>query len=791
MSKYITADFATLTAAIGVARANISSILGVTFTQTPQTPYLWIGGNFTTYKAANINSIVATTTDGTINSNFNIGFGFNSQVFTSAVQSDGKVILGGAFTAYSGSSYSRIIRLNSNGTIDNTFNPGTGFNSDVYSLLIQSDNKILAGGNFGTYSGSSVNRLVRLNTNGTIDATYNVGTGASGIVYSLATQSDNKILVVGAMATYSGSTVNFLFRTNDSGVRDTTYNTGGGLSTTAVKVLVQSDGKIVAAGNFTTYSGSGTNATRIVRTNISGTRDTTFNPGAGFNSSVTAAELQPDGKIVAAGNFTTYSGSSYTRIVRLNTSGTIDNTLNPGTGFDAFNGTQNDIKISGSYIYTAGNFTTYSGSNIRGIARLNSNGTIDNIFNYGTASANLTGRGVGITNTNSGVRTLSFSGSNGLIIGGSFTTYQEPIYVRSLILSSSGTVSSSYNGQAMGFGNGLVYCAITQSDGKILVGGSFTTYGTTSVTRIVRINKDGTYDSSFNSGAGFNNNVYDLKQQPDGKIIVAGLFTTYSGSTVNRITRLNTNGTIDPTFNTGLSFDNSVYSIDLQSDGKILATGNFPSYSGSGTNATRIVRINTSGSRDDSFATGTGLSGTGRKIKQQSDGKILVAGSATAFNGSFTYRYIYRLTNSGALDTSFNSGTTPNFPNGVIGNFNIDSNGNVILIGAFTSYSGSAYNRIVKTNNSGAIDTSFNPGTGFNIDPSFAGVPDTSIYIDPAGPIYIAGNFNSYSGSTLANRIVKINSNGTIASDWDYGTTPLFNASGSGFNAYSTTIIPV
>lgn len=789
MSKYITADFATLTAAIGVARANISNILGVTFVSPSQVPYLWVGGNFTTYKANNINSIIAVSTDGTINSNFNIGFGANSNVLASAVQSDGKVILGGDFTTYSGSSYARIVRLNTNGTVDTTFNVGTaGFNTSVYSLAVQTDGKILVGGNFTSYSGSAVNRLVRLNTDGTRDTSYNVGTGASAVVYSIVPQSDGNILVGGAMATYSGSTVNYIMRTNNSGARDTSYNVGAGTSTTVIDVLLQSDNKVILLGNFTAYSGSG--ATRIVRTNSNGTRDTTFVAGAGFNIAPYAGAIQSDGKIVVGGNFTTYSGSSYTRIIRLNNSGTIDSTFNPGTGFDSFAGTQNEILTSGSFIYAGSNFTTYSGSNIRGLVRLTNSGAIDNVFNYGTASANLTGRGVGITNINSGVRTLTFSGSNGLIVGGLFTTYQEPLYVRSLMVSSSGTVSSSYNGQAQGFGNGVVYCAITQSDGKILVGGSFTTYGQSTVNRIVRIDKTGSRDSFFYTGAGFNNTVYSLEQQSDGKILVGGVFTTYSGSSINYVTRLNIDGTIDTTFAvTGTGFNTAIYDTEIQPDGKILAVGAFSSYNGSSTNASRIARLTNSGALDSSFATGTGFNSAMYKVKRQSDGKVLVSGNAINFNGTSTYRYIYRLTDSGALDTSFNSGTTSNFPNGIISSFDIDSNGRVVMIGNFTSYSGSSYNRIVRTNNSGAIDTTFNPGSGFN---SMANLTSwVTVYVDPAGFTYVAGDFNSYSGSSLVNNLAKINPNGTIASDWDYGTTPLFNASGSGLNAYSTVIIPV
>ena len=118
-----------------------------------------------------------------------------------AIQSDGKILVGGTFFTYNGVSANRVIRLNSDGSVDNTFVTGTGFNNYVLSIVIQSDGKILVGGGFTAYNGVSANRIIRLNSDGSIDNTFVTGTGFDNYVYSIAIQSDGKILpfIIGLM----------------------------------------------------------------------------------------------------------------------------------------------------------------------------------------------------------------------------------------------------------------------------------------------------------------------------------------------------------------------------------------------------------------------------------------------------------------------------------------------------------------------------------------------------------------------------------------------------------------
>ncbi|WP_176756873.1 T9SS type A sorting domain-containing protein, partial [Flavobacterium saliperosum] len=128
--------------------------------------------------------------------------GFNNFVYTMATQADGKILVGGHFTNYNGVAENDIIRLNADGTNDTTFNIGTGFNDSVHTIAPQADGKILVGGSFTTYKGVAENRIIRLNTDGTNDTTFNIGTGFNNGVGIIAPQVDGKILVGGYFTTY-------------------------------------------------------------------------------------------------------------------------------------------------------------------------------------------------------------------------------------------------------------------------------------------------------------------------------------------------------------------------------------------------------------------------------------------------------------------------------------------------------------------------------------------------------------------------------------------------------------
>jgi uncharacterized delta-60 repeat protein len=299
-------------------------IQGVMSTALQPDGKILVGGAFTEYNWEPQNRIIRLNTDGSLDDSFNIGTGFNQFVQSIAVQPDGKIIIGGGFTAYNGTTQNYIARLNTNGSLDTSFNIGTGFSDVVHQIVVQDDGKILVGGRFTSYNGTTQNRIARLNANGILDTSFAMGTigmGFNNFVNSIALQPDGKILVGGLFSNYNGTSRNRIARLNADGTLDTSFDIGTGFNTGAGETFIfQPDGKIIIGGGFTTYNGTAQN--RIVRLNTDGSLDTSFNIGAGFNGGspstiIKTMVMQPDGKILAGGYFTEYNGTPQNRIARL------------------------------------------------------------------------------------------------------------------------------------------------------------------------------------------------------------------------------------------------------------------------------------------------------------------------------------------------------------------------------------------------------------------------------------------------------------------------------------------
>ncbi|MBM6498048.1 hypothetical protein H9X54_001870, partial [Flavobacterium macrobrachii] len=332
--------------------------------------------------------------------------GANDNVITSVIQSDGKIIIGGSFTNYNGIPINRIARLNTDGSLDTTFNTGSGANIHVSTSAVQPDGKIIIGGFFTSFNGSSINRIARLNSDGSLDTTFNTGSGANNTVWNTAVQPDDKIIVVGEFISFNGTTRNRIARLNPDGSVDTTFNTGSGANNIIYTTVVQPDGKIIIGGDFTSFNGTSKN--RIARLNTDGSLDTTFNPGSETNSIIYTAAVQPDGKIIIGGFFTSLNGIIRNYIARLNPDGSLDTTFNPSSG--AYSVIYTTAVQPDGKIIIGGNFTNFNGSTRICIARLNSDGSLDTTFNPGS----------GANNT---VRTTAVQLDGKIIIGGDFTQY--------------------------------------------------------------------------------------------------------------------------------------------------------------------------------------------------------------------------------------------------------------------------------------------------------------------------------------------------------------------------------
>jgi uncharacterized delta-60 repeat protein len=309
--------------------------------------------------------------------------GFNDQAEAAAEDPDGKIIFVGVFTSYSGIPFNRIVRINSDASVDDTFNIGTGFNNGAAIVSIQPDGKILVGGGFTSYNGTPANKIIRLNSDGTVDGTFNIGTGFDLTVWAIEFQSDGKILVGGNFTQYNGNSHPHLIRLNSNGSVDNTFDLGTGLNDTVYDIVLQNDGKTIILGDFTTVDGN--SHVRIVRLNDDGSIDNTFNSGTGFNGT-TFSGLIDEGKILVVGGFFEYNGQTNRQIAKLNSDGSIDNTFDSGDGFTRFSGISYStaiLKYTDKY-FVVGDFDRYNGGTAEGLIQLNQDGSINVSFNYGT-----------------------------------------------------------------------------------------------------------------------------------------------------------------------------------------------------------------------------------------------------------------------------------------------------------------------------------------------------------------------------------------------------------------------
>lgn len=700
---------------------------------------IYLGGSFASYFGTTTNNIACINYNGGIDTSFKTGNGFNNTTNCLAETSNGKIVIGGNFTNYNGINSNRIILLNTDGSIDNSFLIGSGFNGNVLAIAIQSDGKLIIGGDFTNYNGNSVSKIVRLNSNGSIDTSFIIGTGFNNSIKSIAVQTDGKVLIGGSYTSYNGINKSRIVRLNGNGAIDTSFYTTTGFNNNVNKIALLSDGSAVIGGDFTTctaiVSGVTTqvSANRIIKLNTDSTINNAFGIGTGFDSTVYNIYPLLNDKIIICGNYTTYKGVISKKVTRLNANGTVDTTfISSGNGLDnsvlsiavvgtkiliggSFNSIVNSVSVpspinsnriralndDGSFfplfankvgiysnsssinavsaiaiksdgkILVGGNSETYNSSIANGIVLLDSNGYVDSSFSSGTGFAGPYQIG-----------SIVAQPDGKILVSGYFTSYNNFYSNKYVVrLNSDGSIDNSFSTNALQDNSNYLICL--QADGKILLGErNYTYYNGIAEAHIIRLNNDGTIDNSFVSNNGFNTGITSIVQQPDGKILIGGNFTTYNGVSSNRIIRLNTNGSKDTSFATGNGFDNIVYSIAVQSDNKILVGGNFMTYNGSST--IRMLRLNTNGSIDNTFTvSGVSFDRPIDKIKLQTDGKILVGGRFTNYNGIIANNLI-RLNNDGTKDNSFLTEATPNdtIASSGVNDIAIQNDGKILVIGA-------------------------------------------------------------------------------------------------------------
>jgi len=747
-------------------------------------------------------------TDGTLDLPFDAGEFTNGWILAAVLQPDGKLLIAGRFSKVHGVARHGIARLNTDGTLDLSFDPGGGTAPGAKGIVLQTDSKIIIFGYFGSFDGTNrFTSIARLNSDGSLDNSFDPGRGISrdgrddgsggalspGTVNSAVLQPDGKIVLVGQffhIITGPGTSVSrsCVARFNSDGTFDPSYNPGTGAqnfyvdpSSTFVNYAVRQNmgphsGKIIIAGYFDGFDDH-FDIPGLVRLNPDGSLDETFNPGVAADSfSVFGLFVQADDQILIFGRFTSFSGVPRSGIVRLDSSGVVDGGFSTEvfTNYYDVGGVFSVAQQSNGKLIVGGTFHSLGGVVAHNVVRLETNGARD-------VSYNATGAGPSAVHITA---VLVRSSDSKIFLGGYFSTYGNAPRNNMAWANADGSVDNTFTSLSGATDyDSTIYAVAVQPDGKILVGGFFTSFNGTPHYNLVRLNPDSTIDASFDAALGTSGSVRAILYQPDGKIVIGGFFTSVNGVARGRVARINADGTLDTSFDPGTGADSVVYALAQDSVGNIYAGGAISSFNGA--SLTGIVKLNPNGGVDPAFNPGGGgASSTVFAIAPpDGTGGIVIGGQFTRYNG-VNRRTVARLNvTTGALDTSFNSANTSY---GLVRVLLPTSDGKYYAAGTeiarlhsngsrdttFTSPSTGGYLRealalqngklfvggsrnpvlpaLVRLTSTGALDSSFNTGTGVEFSPTnaYPGFPEVrALAIQEDGKLLFGGLFNTYNGT--------------------------------------------
>ncbi|MCL4787914.1 MAG: hypothetical protein KJ070_14160 [Verrucomicrobia bacterium] len=667
-----------------------------------------------------------------------------------ALQPDGKTVLGGWFETVNGASRRNLARLNTNGTLDATLNAGTSA-SGLVALALQPDGKIVVARSSWASGGSS-NALMRFNSDGTVDNSFQRPGPwhANGPVFRLAVQADGKILYAEeSLEAMGGVAVRRLARLNADGSLDTSFDAR--LVAFRVRALTPlADGRILLGGRVEFTDGT---VQAVARLNADGSRDQTFDVGIdastmpyGYNGPPPAIDqmaLQADGKLVLAGGFKEVGGIQRPGLARVFTNPTGLNSLDFAAA--AYVANENATNVILSVIRRGDASATVS------VDFATSNLTAQAGFDFAATSGTLN-FAPGETNQTitvpflddsvvDGPKTflVTLSTPVGIELGaGRVTTVtirdnERPVRVDPSLDPGIGVANTNQ------FEPAYIFDLAPLTNGQMLAFGYFTHVQGVLRRNIARLNADGSLDTSFTPLSAANDIVDAVALQADGKILIGGYFTTVAGMSRKHVARLNANGTLD-TINPGASLgglSTSVTTIAVQSDEKILLGGWFSQFGG--VTYDRIVRLNTNGTVDASFTAGVqnNLHGSYSlsDIVVLPNDKILIAGEAFNQVNGVPRIGLARLNADGTLDTGFDAQLREfNFFKGLVGL----PDGRVYLAGDILFEDGTR-GWAARFNEDGSRDWSFEV-------PLPEGQRLNELEVQPDGRVLVSGFFTSVDG---------------------------------------------
>ena len=642
----------------------------------------------------------------------------NNAVTEIALQPDGKIIIAGTFTNINGTARSRIARLNANGSLDASFNVPGEFNSNILTIAVQSTGSILVGGDFSFFNAAARVNLARLEPNGALDPSFTSQVGGFGTsVTHIAVAPDDNIFVAGNYTQIGGVARTNLAKLDSDGTVIQEFNASIS-SGTVNETQVLADGKLMIGGRVSI----GPTLIHIARLNYNGTLDNTFAADARINSWVSGFTLHPDGRIFVYGSsFMNSSTGEIKNLFMLNPTGAVDESFSISSMRNQTSFAKVFVQADGKIILV-GEFQRINGVARFSLARVDATGAVDQTYTAYTVTKGF--------QTGSTISTMAFQPDGKILVGGNFVQVAGKPRRSLARLTADGQLDESFNQPDILFtentSTAYLNAIALQPDGKILIAGDFSSVNGQPRNAMVRLNPDGTLDPSFNIGFGPSLPIWSITLQADGKILIGGQFGFISGTQRKLVARLNSDGTIDTSFDANASLDvGAGKKIIIQPDNKILVTG---VWQNSNNQWRGMIRLNMDGTRDNSFNVLTNDQGPDMELLP--DGKIFIGGFFSSVNGT-ARAGVARLNADGSLDNTFAGGGVNNGINAVAR----AANGKYIVAGQFSLAQGQPRAGLAAFNSDGSLDTTLFSGTNHN------GIL-YRVFVQPGGKLIVAGDFS-------------------------------------------------
>ncbi len=728
--------------------------------------------------------------DGSLDGSFSTVTVSPGELFDMAVQTTGKIIIAGGFgmrvinsdgtgatgfgpitvarsvhvapddkVYYSDGNNTIFKRLTSDGSTDNSFN--VSINGYVNAMAFLPNNRLLLGGFFTTVNGSTQPYLAVVTSGGSSAADFvsPFATTTGGTVYAIEMLEDGSALIGGTLAVIlptiqsriqrvqiyfpdlsfksqpvsqvvnrgasvtfavtaqGSSTVRYQWRKNSNnitGATNSTYSIVSALDTdTGTYDVVITN----LSGNKTSQAASLTVLGEITITQHPASLIVTQGFGTAFSVSVSGAppfnyQWRKDGVNITGATNNPYSFPAYTNsagIYTVEVSNYLGATVSRGAslsvvgapGLAPVPGTLDTNVVPGtlgaSAPFVYGLDVDANGRILVSGKFTSYNSQTRNHFMRLNNDLSLDSFAPSFDDSTFPVQTLN---NGGFAIGGHFASVDSATVYGLAFFDSNGNRAAQPTLSINGFLDGGESSGgiFKQPDGKILIGGSFLTVNDAFQVRVARINTNGSLDSSFDPPATPNDTVTAVGLDASGKILIGGRFTSVGATSKIGLARYNSNGSLDTGFNTVLgSSALPPTGFALQSSGKIIVHGSFTTIDGQ--SRLGIARLNTDGSFDTAFNANLGGTGTVYDVMVELDDKLIIAGAFTSVNGT-TRNCLARLTSSGALDTTFGTVTGGATGSGApaIHTITKASDGSLIAGGSFTTFDGVPRNYLAKLN---------------------------------------------------------------------------------------------